>query len=249
MILLFAVEVELLYHGRGKWISLAVHFVRDDDIEKLNASFLASIKNELYMHLKDARQQDMKSFEYSLCCEVKKADENKDQDPDSLPVIINSSENYEYSPGDTNLYNMFGVPLPADLEEVNIWFEYCTRRSVAKGESMQRQARLSFKYSVRFFAGALRLPNEVSFKLIRAVARLMKGNWIKLLIYLELDRKDVPHYKRNWGDGDDFVLAFSVIGDWKIKQGRNATVKALVTACEKCNVSVSEIEGAYKSEN
>ncbi|XP_065830654.1 uncharacterized protein [Oscarella lobularis] len=46
------VEVELLYHSRGNWVALTVHYVNKDDFAQAGASFLHSIREELCRQMK-----------------------------------------------------------------------------------------------------------------------------------------------------------------------------------------------------
>ena len=123
-----AVEVELLYQSRGKWVALTIRFInKEEDPKKISRKFLASIKNEFRRQMKSICQQGMRGFKYSICFQTKEAnhiDKELGIDLTNLPVIYSDKE--EYSPSVAQLSNPFGEPLDASREDflqINVWFE------------------------------------------------------------------------------------------------------------------------------
>ena len=125
-VLIFLVEVELLYQSRGKWIALTIRFINKEDQNNMSATFLASIKNEFLRQMKSICQQGMRGFKYSICCQIRKAVNSGNEcgiDLSSLPVIYSDED--EYCPNLPRLFNPFDEPLatnPDDLFQINFWF-------------------------------------------------------------------------------------------------------------------------------
>ena len=249
-IFLSAVEVELLYQSRGKWVALTICYINEDDPKKISRKFLASIKNEFRRQMKSICQQGMRGFKYSICCQIKEAshiDKELGIDLSSLAVIYSDEE--EYSPSVAQLSNPFDEPLAAngeDLLQINIWFEQLP--AICEGKTCRR-ADLEGT-SIRFlhlFVGAL--PKEMNPTLIRAVARLAEANWELLVPFL---REDIgasagsAHYKSNFSN--NFLRACAVIEDWMLAKGREATVDVLMRVCEQCSIHRDNVEAAYRQQ-
>ena len=54
----------------------------------------------------------------------------------------------------------------------------------------------------------------------------------------------IPQYKEK--SGENFVRTMLIIDDWKADCGREATVNALIRACDECGIHRDSIEAAYK---
>ncbi|XP_065846207.1 uncharacterized protein [Oscarella lobularis] len=222
------VEVELLYHNRGKWVALTLCFVNEDDSEKISSQFLASVKNELCQQMKHVCQQGMRGFKFSVCCQTKKAVRKAEEfsiDFESLPVII--GEDCDYSPKNPKLYTPFNVPLAVKREEllrINCWF---------------RHQRLDSRPSSQDA-----LPKEISKSLICVVATIVEAKWQKFAIFLGRKASTLPQYKEK--SDENFLRAIMVIEDWISECGQKATVNALIGACEFCGFHRDIIEAAYK---
>ena len=125
-VLIFVVEVELLYQSRGKWIALTIRFINKEDQNNISGTFLASIKNEFLRQMKSICQQGMRGFKYSICSQIRKAVNSGNEwgiDLSSLPVIYSDED--EYCPNLPRLCNPFDEPLatnPDDLFQINFWF-------------------------------------------------------------------------------------------------------------------------------
>ena len=123
---LLAVEVELLYQSRGKWIALTIRFINEEDQNKIGCKFLVSIKNELRRQMKSICQQGMRGFKYNICCQIRQASHIGEElgiDLSNLPVIYSGEE--EYSPNDTHLFNPFDELVTSNHEDflqINFWF-------------------------------------------------------------------------------------------------------------------------------
>ena len=120
------VEVELLYHSRGKWIALTISYINEEDVARASPSFLHSIREELFKQMTSICQQGMRGFKYVICCQIREAvgaDGQLDIDDRSLPVLL--KEKYKYSPREAKLYNKFGKRLRVKSEDflrINCWF-------------------------------------------------------------------------------------------------------------------------------
>ena len=123
---LLAVQVELLYQSRGKWIALTIRFINEGDQHKIGCNFLASIKNELRRQMKSVCQQGMRGFEYNICCQIRETSHIGKElgiDLSNLPVIYSGEE--EYCPNDNHLFNPFDELVTTNREDflrVNFWF-------------------------------------------------------------------------------------------------------------------------------
>ena len=112
------VELELLYHIRGKWVALTIHFINEEDAKCISQHFLISIKNELRQKMKNVCEQGMNGFKYSICCQTKKADRKIGIDFKSLRVIFNEECDYSEPPRKIpKLYNPFNEPLSLRKED------------------------------------------------------------------------------------------------------------------------------------
>ena len=122
---MFLVEIELLYHSRGNWIALTVHYVNEDDVAKASPSLLPSIREELFKQMQSICQQGLRGFKFSICCQIQEAlDRSLDIDFKFLPLL--QKEKYKYSPRDAKLYNNFGKRLDVNSEgfsRINCWFK------------------------------------------------------------------------------------------------------------------------------
>ncbi|XP_065831023.1 uncharacterized protein [Oscarella lobularis] len=224
-----AVEVELLYNSRGKWIALTIRFINEEDPKNISCKFLASIKNEFRRQMKFICQQGMKGFKYSICCQIRKAvhiDKEFVIDLTSLPVIYSDED--EYSPNVAYLCNPFDEPLAAgreDFRQINFWFEQLP--------ASDRDA----------------LPKEINPALIRAVATLAeKAGWELLVPLLRDDfgASGVVQYRENYHS--HFLRAMAVIEDWMRAKGREATVHVLIKVCEQCSIHRDNVEAAYRQQ-
>ena len=124
--ILFTVEIELLYHSRGNWVALTVHYVNEDDVARTSSFFLQSIKEQLCRKMKKICCQGMGGFDYSICCqfEAVRRDEHLDIHLKNLPVL-STKKGSKYCPKDDKLYNKFGKRVPVDPEDfsrINCWF-------------------------------------------------------------------------------------------------------------------------------
>ena len=118
----------MLYHSRGKWVSLTVRFIDEDDPKKISKPFLASIENQFRKEMKRVCQQGMKGFKYLICCQTKKAvrrDEEFCIALESLPVIFDEACQSFPSSKNFRVYNPFGEPLALKQRDfqINYWFE------------------------------------------------------------------------------------------------------------------------------
>ena len=91
---LLPVEVELLYHSRGKWVALKIHFVaEEEDPKRISEQFWPQSRMSWRKQMENIFQQGMKGFKYmyGISCQTKKAVcTNKEfcVDLKSLPVIV-----------------------------------------------------------------------------------------------------------------------------------------------------------------
>ncbi|XP_065839397.1 uncharacterized protein [Oscarella lobularis] len=230
------VEVELLYHNRGNWVALTIRFINAKDQKSMSKPFLSSIRNELRKQMKSVCQQGMKGFKYRICCQTKKAvrrDEEFCIDLKSLPVSFDedcdSSPPSKLSRLDTYMYNPFGEPLAKEQEDFQMecWFEH--QMSDVSSPASQND-----------------LPGKINPSLIRAVATAVEEKWQRLAVNLERRAGATLLYKER--SDDNFLRAMMVVEDWEAERGREATVDALLKACEKCGIHRDSIEAAYKKE-
>ena len=162
LVLLFAVEVELLYHSRGKWIALTICFIIEDDPNKISCNFFALIRNEFGRKMKSICQQGVRGFRYSICCQIREASrigEEKGIDLSNLPLIYNGKE--EYSPNVSHLFNPFDEPLSVHREDflrMNYWFGQLPASSKSKTEETIWNAQM-YRF-LCLFSGAL--PKEIN---------------------------------------------------------------------------------------
>ena len=123
----FTVEVELLYHSRGNWVALTVHYVHKDEVAKTSSFFLQSIREQLCRQMKKICYQGMGGFDYSICCQLEEAvrrDKHLDINVKNLPVLSTKKAS-KYCVKDDKLYNKFGKRVPVDPEEfsrIKCWF-------------------------------------------------------------------------------------------------------------------------------
>ena len=212
----------------------------------MSKPFLDAIKNELHKQMKNVCQQGMKGFKYRICCQTKKAvrrDEEICIDLKSLPVIFD--EDCDSSPRfDTYMYNPFGEPLAKEQADFQMecWFEHQLSDVSSPAPQGKRAMRLAGSYS--FLADDL--PEKINPSLIRAVATVVEEKWPRLAVNLERRAGATMQYKEKCDD--NFVRAVMVIEDWAEERGREATVDALLKACEKCGIHRDSIEAAYKKE-
>ena len=76
-----------------------------------------------------------------------------------------------------------------------------------------------------------------------AVAELAQAKWQRLLLCLGLDERVISQYKEQ--TYDNVVRACQIISDWKLREGIQASVSKLITACDKCGISKDEILKEY----
>ncbi|XP_065836545.1 uncharacterized protein [Oscarella lobularis] len=217
-------ELELLYHKRGKWVALTIHFINEEDPNKTSKGFLVSIRNQLGQQMKNVCQQGLRGFKYSICCQIRTADDKFGIHLRSLPVIFN--EDWDYSPKLPKLYNPFCEPLAVKQEEffkINGWFEGLSADAIKNQDA---------------------LPKEINVSLIRVVATLVKAKWEALAVCLGRNASDIPQYQEK--SKENLLRAMMVIEDWSAEVGRKATVEALIQACEECGFHRNTIEAAIK---
>ena len=77
-----------------------------------------------------------------------------------------------------------------------------------------------------------------------AVAELAQGKWQRFLLGLGLNERVTSQYQER--SNDNVVRVVSIISDWKLKKGKEASVSKLVTACNKIDISEDEIVREYK---
>ena len=240
------VEVELLYHSRGKWVSLTIRFVNEEDPRKISEEFLASIKKELCQHMENVCRQGMRGFKYNICCQTNKAvcvDKEFGVDPGSLCVILNAEGGY--SPENPRLYNPFDEPLTVKPEEflrINCWFGHQLINVSPQGKKQNCFLALSC-----LFHSADTLPKGVNSSLIRVVATLVEAKWQKLAVFLERKTSAISQYKEK--SDENLVRAMMIIEDWAEERGQEATENALIQACKDCGVHRDKIEAAYKKKS
>ncbi|XP_065846196.1 uncharacterized protein [Oscarella lobularis] len=226
------VEVELLYHKRGKWIALTIRFVNDEDREKISGQFLASIKSELHEQMKNVCMQGMRGFKYSICCQTKKAARKNEEfgiDPEDLSVIFDEDGDSSSEPPrkiSKVYFNPFNEPLSRRQQEFEIdcWFEHkpiCARL-------LSQEA----------------LPKAIDTRLIRVVAFLVNAKWDEFAVFLEASASDITQYKET--SVKNLVRALNVIETWVERCGPEATVNALIKACENCGIHRHKIAAAYE---
>ncbi|XP_065831979.1 uncharacterized protein [Oscarella lobularis] len=87
------------------------------------------------------------------------------------------------------------------------------------------------------------LPKNVDYNLKMAVAELAQAKWQRLLLCLGLDERVISQYKEQ--TYDNVVRACQIISDWKLREGIQASVSKLITACDKCGISKDEILKEY----
>ena len=129
LLILVLVEVELLYHKRGKWVALTILFVNEEDREKISGQFLPSIKSELHEQMKNVCMQGMSGFRYSICCQTKKAARRDGEfgiDPKELFVFDEDSDDSSQPPRKIPrvYFNPFDEPISKKQQELNVdcWF-------------------------------------------------------------------------------------------------------------------------------
>ncbi|XP_065831561.1 uncharacterized protein [Oscarella lobularis] len=227
------VEVELLYHSRGNWVALTVHYVNEDDVARTSSFFLHSIKEQLCRKMKKICYQGMGGFDYSVCCQLEEAvrrDKHLDINLKDLPVLCTKKAS-KYCPKDGKLYNKFGKRVPVDPEDfsrINCWF------------GVQ-----PIDDKLRSIQGAL--PDVIDECLIRVVATLAEAQWQKLALCLGRKGHAIPQYKEK--SSEDSIRAAMVIEDWYAERGPSAaTVIRLIRACGKCGIHRDHIASAYKEE-
>ncbi|XP_065826158.1 uncharacterized protein [Oscarella lobularis] len=88
------------------------------------------------------------------------------------------------------------------------------------------------------------LPEEVNNDLMMAVAELVREQWQRLLLCLGLNERVTSQYQEQSNDNN--VRVCSIISDWKLKNGKEASVSKLVTACNKIGISEDETVKEYK---
>ncbi|XP_065830864.1 uncharacterized protein [Oscarella lobularis] len=229
------VEVELLYHSRGNWVALTVHYVNKDDVAQASASFLHSIREELCRQMRKICYQGMGGFDYSVCCQLEEAvrrGKHLDIDLKNLPVLSTRKKFEYYSPRNAKLYNKFGKRLPvdpADFLRIHCWFNLHHPMDAKLGSSLGT------------------LPDAIDGSLIRVVATLAEAKWQRLAFCLGRKGHAIPQYKEK--SSEDFIRASMVIEDWCAERGPTAaTVYNLIRACEKCGIHRDRIASAYKEE-
>ncbi|XP_065831628.1 uncharacterized protein [Oscarella lobularis] len=227
------VEVELLYHSRGNWVALTVHYVNKDEVAKTSSFFLQSIREQLCRQMKKICYQGMGGFAYSICCQLEEAvrrDMHLDINLISLPVLSTKNAS-KYCPKDDKLYNKFGKRVPVDPEEfsrIKCWF------------GLQ-----PIDDKLRSIQGAL--PDVIDECLIRVVATRAESQWQKLALCLGRKGHAIPQYKEK--SSEDSIRAAMVIEDWCAERGPSAaTVIRLIRACEKCGIHRDLLSSAYKEE-
>ncbi|XP_065842820.1 uncharacterized protein [Oscarella lobularis] len=223
------VDVELLYHSRGNWISLTIKYFNEEDVEKASRSFLPSIREKLSKEMRSICRQGMAGFEYGVCCQIQSTvnkEGHLDIDVKGLPVL--QKEKFEYSPKDAKLYSKFFKRLsakPEDFLRINCWFS--NQICVAKPSPCQGD-----------------IPDQISKSFIRIVATLVEDKWQKFAVYLGRKARSIPQYREK--SDENLVRAMMVIEDWVEECGREATVNALIQACNECGIHTDSIKAALK---
>ena len=88
------------------------------------------------------------------------------------------------------------------------------------------------------------MPDEVDDDLKLAVARLARAKWDHLLLALKQDDKKIIEYQEL--SKNNFVRASTVVNDWKDQCGKEASVRALVIACDEIGICKDVIVKEYK---
>ena len=250
--ILLTVEIELLYHSRGNWVALTVHYVNEDDVAKTSSFFLQSIKEQLCRKMKKICYQGMGGFDYSICCQLEEAvrrEKHLDINLKNLPVLC-AKKASKYCPTDGKLYNKFGKRVPVDPEDfsrINCWFGVQPIDDLLR--SIQGEFAIALNlimlYLTCVITGAL--PEVIDECLIRVVATLAETQWQKLALCLGRKGHAIPQYKEK--SSEDAIRAAIVIEDWCAERGPSAaTVIRLIRACEKCGIHRDHIASAYKEE-
>ena len=87
-------------------------------------------------------------------------------------------------------------------------------------------------------------PKTVNESLTRVVATLVEAKWQKFAVCLGRRANAIPQYKEK--SDENLIRAMMIIEDWVAQCGREATVNALIRACEECGIHRDNIEAAYK---
>ena len=96
--------------------------------------------------------------------------------------------------------------------------------------------------ALQFFAEAL--PKAIDTRLIRVVAFLVNAKWDEFAVFLEASASDITQYKET--SVKNLVRALNVIETWVERCGPEATVNALIKACENCGIHRHKIAAAYE---
>ncbi|XP_065844053.1 uncharacterized protein [Oscarella lobularis] len=220
-------QIELLYHNRGKWIALTVG--KDKRIPALNdtSNVFNDIRRELHREMTEVCNKGMKGFSFHLCCQL---NAEAEIDVKSMPILTD-----EYDPSVPDLYSLKKQVLLSEKEynRINRWFK--SHRS-----DPSAAAAAESDGSNKFPDGS----SPVNDRLKLAVAHVGESAWDVILLYLGFSTDYQKQLRQDYDK--NYLRLAKVIEDWQKRSPEVATVERLLKICDKSKIGSHAIKTEYE---